>query len=91
MNGGIFEHSLPDAWKCPVCGVGVRGDVEVCPNCLDRVKPSVENKVRIGLPFFSGSGLVQIEENDPDENKASKGLPNSSRAMIQESDSDETE
>jgi rubrerythrin len=22
------------AWECPACGVGVRGDVEVCPNCV---------------------------------------------------------
>lgn len=31
------------AWECPACGVGVRGDVKVCPNC---VKNKTEFKVK---------------------------------------------
>jgi hypothetical protein len=37
-----FSHASPVnlnepefiGWECPACGVGVRGDVEVCPNCV---------------------------------------------------------
>jgi hypothetical protein len=30
----VFKSIELSAWECPACGVGVRGDVEVCPNCV---------------------------------------------------------
>lgn len=57
------------SWECPVCGVGVRGDVDVCPNCLDRENQSAEKRVskNLPIPVFRDGGLTFIEESDSDE------------------------
>lgn len=42
------------AWQCPACGVGVRGDVEVCPNC-------VKNKTELATKEdSSGAGRPRV-------------------------------
>lgn len=53
-------------WQCPACGVGVRGDVKVCPNCVKQVKRTnelPENVRRIirEYPYLHSLGL--IDEN----------------------------
>lgn len=40
-NEGVFVHSIKPkgfllSWECPVCNIGVRGGIDVCPNCVRR-------------------------------------------------------
>jgi rubrerythrin len=48
------RKNTQQAWECPACGVGVRGDVEVCPNC---VKNKTEFKVTIQEAEIYGKGI----------------------------------
>jgi hypothetical protein len=50
----VFKSIEPFAWQCPACGCGVRGDVEVCPNC---VKNKTEFKVTIQEAEIYGKGI----------------------------------
>ena len=36
ISTGFHPHVQILAWECPVCHIGIRGDVEVCPNCVSR-------------------------------------------------------
>jgi hypothetical protein len=49
----VFKSIEPFAWQCPACGCGVRGDVEVCPNCVKREARKSE-PVQSGDDFSRG-------------------------------------
>lgn len=43
-------------WQCPACGVGVRGDVEVCPNCVKRAEGKHKQVITEGNDSIRAGG-----------------------------------
>jgi hypothetical protein len=63
-GGNFYPHQSPKpkmtflAWECPACGVGVRGDIEVCPNCVKQKQGAQPDKL-------NWKGYGQLFSNAP--------------------------